>query len=144
MPVKRKVLTYITQGNRLLVFTHPFAPEAGIQVPGGSLHDDETPEAGALREAREETGLNDLRVEAFLGETLTVFEQQAYHRHFYHLCCEETTPERWRHGEYDASDGSAPYIPFDFYWVPLPDGIPPLAGDMDALLPELLRRLTVS
>ncbi len=41
-PVKRKVLAYITNGDngdRLLVFRHPYSPEAGIQVPGGTVHE---------------------------------------------------------------------------------------------------------
>ena len=36
--VKHKVFAYITNRNRLLVFVHPFAPEAGIQVPADSFH----------------------------------------------------------------------------------------------------------
>ena len=40
------------------------APEAGIQVPAGTVEADETPAAAALREAREETGLGDLRLAA--------------------------------------------------------------------------------
>ena len=66
--VRRKVFAYITKGDRLLVFAHPNHPNAGIQVPGGTLEEGETPEEGALREAQEETGLNDLSVVSFLGE----------------------------------------------------------------------------
>jgi ADP-ribose pyrophosphatase YjhB (NUDIX family) len=66
--VKHKVLAYITHGDRLLVFSHPHAPEAGIQVPGGTNREGENPEEAIMREAREETGLKDLRLQAFLGE----------------------------------------------------------------------------
>ena len=55
--LKRKAYAYITYEDRLLVFSHPHAPEAGIQVPGGTLNDDERPEDAVTREAREETGL---------------------------------------------------------------------------------------
>ena len=34
-PVKQKVFAYITYQRRLLVFSHPDFPEAGIQVPTG-------------------------------------------------------------------------------------------------------------
>ena len=37
----QKVYAYITRGDRLLVFRHPYVPEAGIQVPGGSVESDE-------------------------------------------------------------------------------------------------------
>lgn len=102
MVVKRKVLVYITYQNRLLIFTHPDFPEAGIQVPGGTLRDDESPEAGALREAIEETGLTSLRVVACLGEVQRDMSDfgmdQMHHRYFYHLTCDEAPPETWRHG----------------------------------------------
>ena len=65
--IRRKAFAYITQGHRLLVFTHPDAPEAGTQVPAGTIEHGETPEDAALREAREETGLSLLTVVRFLG-----------------------------------------------------------------------------
>ena len=34
---KRKVLAYITQGDRLLVFRQPDYLSWGVQVPGGSI-----------------------------------------------------------------------------------------------------------
>ena len=34
----QKVVAYITNGQRLLVFTHPLSPEAGIQVPAGTMN----------------------------------------------------------------------------------------------------------
>jgi hypothetical protein len=40
--MKNKVIAYITQGKRLLVFRHTQAPEAGIQVPGGTIEEPET------------------------------------------------------------------------------------------------------
>src|SRR5690348_18410922 len=66
----QKALAYITWGNTLLVFSHPDFPEAGIQVPAGTIEPGEEPEAGALREAFEETGLSGLALVAFLGEQM--------------------------------------------------------------------------
>ncbi len=134
----RKVIAYITQKRRLLVFSHPYATEAGIQAPGGTLLSGEAPEAGALREAREETGLDALRVVAFLG--MREFDCRPYGRdelhlrHFYHLECLQPTPERWRHDEVDPSDGSPGPIPLEFYWVAWPDGALELAGEQGAFL----------
>lgn len=69
MPVfKRKVFAYITSGNRLLVFWHPDAPEAGTQVPAGTVEPGERPEAAVLREAFEETSLPGLELAGLLGE----------------------------------------------------------------------------
>ena len=34
---KQKAFAYITHGNRLLVFRHVHHPEAGVQVPVGTV-----------------------------------------------------------------------------------------------------------
>lgn len=65
MRVVRKAFAYVTSGSRLLLFTRPLSPEAGIQVPAGSMRPGERPADAALREAIEETGLTSLRVERF-------------------------------------------------------------------------------
>lgn len=152
LPVKQKVLTYITRQNHLLLLLHPFAPEAGIQIPGGTLHEGESPAAGALREAQEETGLTGLYVAVKLGEQQHDMSDygiaQLHHRHFFHLICDQPTPDIWRHGEFDPSDTPAssrtePII-FEFQWVRLPDHVPPLIAGHDALLPELLHRMGLS
>lgn len=143
MPVvKRKVYAYITHRGRLLVFAHPESPEAGIQVPGGTLEDGETPEPGVLREAREETGRDDLEVVRFLGTATRSMEDvgrdEIQERFFFHLRCTGNPPDRWRHGEFDPSDGSEPGIPFDFFWASLPDEVPEMVVGMGQMLPALL------
>jgi ADP-ribose pyrophosphatase YjhB (NUDIX family) len=140
---KHKVLAYITDADRLLVFSHPGHPEAGIQVPGGTVREGEMPEDAVLREASEETGLPGLRLEAHLGD----FDQAAperdeiWTRHCYHLTCEGTVPERWGHDETDPDDGTPGPIAFEFFWVDLPDGVPELAAGHEVMLPRLLERL---
>ena len=62
-----KVIAYITCGDKLLVFSHPRYPEAGIQVPAGTVEEGEPLEEAVLREAREETGLKGLRTQSYLG-----------------------------------------------------------------------------
>lgn len=133
-----KAYIYITQGKRLLVFEQPGKPEAGIQVPGGSIEAGEAPEAAALREAWEETGLNGLKLAAFLGEMRRDMRDygldEIHHRYFYHAVLEGPAPERWLHGEHTPSDGSPGPIPFLLYWVNVPDGVPSLIADMGDFL----------
>jgi len=142
-----KVLTYITYGNKLLVFRQPESPEAGIQVPGGSVEPDEKLDEAALREATEETGLANLRLSAFLGDVRLdqsdIGLEEIHHRHFYHVYCDEPSLESWRHYEYTASDRPAGHepIPFDFYWVNLPDDVPSLCLGHDAFIPQLIAAL---
>jgi 8-oxo-dGTP pyrophosphatase MutT (NUDIX family) len=141
LPVKRKVYAYVTHGERLLVFVHPYHPDAGIQVPGGTLEDGEAPMDGVLREAIEETGRADLEVVRFLGEVERDMSDygtaEVHYRFFFHLRCTGQPPEHWRHGEFTPSDGGVGPIPFDFYWVPLAGELPELIADMGQLLSQL-------
>ncbi len=43
--LRHKVYAYITHGHRLLVFSHRDFPEAGIQVPGGTMEEGEDPKS---------------------------------------------------------------------------------------------------
>lgn len=144
-PIKRKAFAYITHGERLLVFRHVEVPEAGIQVPAGTMRDGEDPAAAVLREAWEETGLAGLVLAGFLGEERRdrsdVGLDEIHHRFFYHLRCSTTPPETWRHAEEDPSDGSPGPIPFEFFWARLPDGIPALIAGHDAFVPHLIAQM---
>jgi 8-oxo-dGTP pyrophosphatase MutT (NUDIX family) len=143
MDLKRKVYAYITHRNRLLVFDHVHFPEAGTQVPGGTLEPGEDPDAGVMREACEETGLGDLRMGARLGAVDHALPEigQVHRRHYYHVICDGSPPERWRHDEMDPSDGSPAPITFELYWAPLPSGVPDLIAGLDEMLPRMCRRL---
>jgi ADP-ribose pyrophosphatase YjhB (NUDIX family) len=67
-PVLEKVVAFITrqtkQGGEVLFFRHPYA---GIQIPAGTVEDGETVEVAALREGQEESGLDHLEIERYLG-----------------------------------------------------------------------------
>ena len=63
-----KVIAYITDGDRLLVFRHTDFPEAGIQVPAGTVEEGEALDLAVLREAEEETGLAGLEIRSYLGQ----------------------------------------------------------------------------
>ena len=142
--LKRKAFAYITWEHALLVFRHVDFPEAGIQVPAGSIEPGESAEAAALRETFEETGLADFMLVAPLGEQvydMTPFgKDEIHHRTFFHLRCAEAPQRTWRHLEQARSDGGEP-IAFEFFWAPLPGGVPPLIAGHNALLPALLRAL---
>jgi 8-oxo-dGTP pyrophosphatase MutT (NUDIX family) len=145
MPVHRdKVFAYITHGDRLLVFTHPHAPEAGVQVPAGTVEPGEAWEGAVLREAWEETGLPGLTLAHYLGQQVRDMRDfgrdEIHHRAFYHLICGGDPPATWEHWERAAADGSPAHL-FAFFWARLPGEIPPLIADHGALLPALCAAL---
>jgi len=69
--VLKKVTAFVTQDlgreRKLLVFKHP---QAGIQVPAGTVELGEEPELAVIREAREETNLSQVRMVKKLGSTI--------------------------------------------------------------------------
>ena len=129
-PVIRKVVCYVTRGRALLVFRQRDDPEAGLQVPAGTVDPGERPAAAALREATEETGLAGFRVVRKLGEYRYRFDDPPRHevheRHVFHLSAPPNVPDRWQHFAEDA-------YWFMFEWVPL-DVDPGLAGSQGDLL----------
>jgi 8-oxo-dGTP diphosphatase len=143
--LKRKAFAYITHGDRLLVFRHPAEPDAGIQVPAGSVRRGESPEDAVMREAYEETGLSDLVLVRPLGEHQRDMSDfgldEIHHRHFFHLRCTGEPLTTWQHDEHDPSDGSSAPILFEFFWARLPDRVPILIADHDTQLPELIELL---
>jgi 8-oxo-dGTP diphosphatase len=148
---KRKAFAYVTHhdplhGHRLLVFSHPNAPEAGIQVPAGTMRPDESPADAVLREAHEETGLANLVLVSFLGEQIRDMSEfgrgEIHHRHFFHIRCIGEPPAVWRNFESDPDDGSSDLPLFELFWATLPDGVPDLIADHGTMLPVLIARLT--
>ena len=139
-----KVVIYITQGDKLLVFRHTQYPQAGIQVPAGTVKAGEDLRHAAFREAHEETGLSpgELILVSRLGsDTIRVGSKQGIRptrRYFFHLEYVGAAPASWIHYEKDPSAGpeKGP-IEFEFYWQKYPEEIPRLAGKLDAKLADL-------
>ena len=132
MKTRHRAYAYITRGSRLLLFTQPGAPEAGIQVPAETIESGEVPQDAVMREAREETGLTGLRCERFLAQdTRDMWDcgsDELQHRWFFHLTVEGPTAETWRHGEH-SEDGSLIH-PFDFFWADV-RALPKLVANYD-------------
>lgn len=133
----RKGFCYITRGSQLLVFAHHDDPDSGIQVPAGSVRPDESPAQGAAREAWEETGLDGLHLQSYLGTTDWLAAPEVVHeRHFFHFLAPEGAPEAWVWQE--DHDGLAPPEVFELSWAALP-----AAGVLIAEMGALLDRLPV-
>ncbi|MBC9957820.1 NUDIX domain-containing protein [Yimella sp. cx-51] len=118
-----KVVCYIVVNGQLLVFTHFDRPlaEVGVQVPAGTIKVGESPEAAAVREAWEETGVEGLRVVRKLGESdydMTPYRHEVIHRYFFELTSDTPTTGNWLRQELDP-DGGSEAPTFRCYWIPL-------------------------
>ncbi len=122
-PLVEKVVAYITCQGRLLVFRHTHAPEAGIQVPAGTIEPGEDPAEAVLREVEEESGLSQFSSPRYLGQDvqdLAEYDKQgSVRRWFFHLDAHGDLPERWLHEERHPSEGPEAVIEFELYWAPL-------------------------
>lgn len=141
LPRVRKAVCYVVRDGRLLVFRHRDHPEAGVQVPAGTLHDGESPAVGAIRECEEETGRSGFRLVRSLGahdyefhNTSPGFDRHELHeRHFFVLEPPAGLPDRWSHL---AEEGDGDFW-FEFSWAPLsPDLL--VAGDQHAFIAPLM------
>lgn len=140
LPRVAKAICYIVRDGELLVFRHRDHPSAGVQVPAGTLHPDEPPSIGALRETEEETGRSGFRIARALGSTDFEFRNEApgferheiHERHFFLLEPPVGLPDRWSHL---AEEGNGDFW-FEFSWMTLtPDLV--LAADQHAYLARL-------
>jgi 8-oxo-dGTP pyrophosphatase MutT (NUDIX family) len=135
-----KVSAYVTCNNRLLVFSEPEFPEAGIQIPSGTVGENESPGDAVLREAFEETGLSGLEIVSFLGTRIynmrpITGKNVDIHRHYYHLSFPGPVNRvRWQHWERNPSEGAAESILFDLHWADYPDDVPELSGSLGDML----------
>lgn len=139
MRTRRKVFAYITRGpehqKELLVFEHQGEPEAGLQVPGGTIEDGEMLIDALYREVQEETGLPRVVLE-FVGKIhkynyYPEHQDKVYERNIFHF---EYTGERVDYWEHKVvSDGQDNGRTFQFHWEPV-DHCPKLAAGQDAAL----------
>jgi 8-oxo-dGTP pyrophosphatase MutT (NUDIX family) len=131
-----KVVAYITRisaqgGTELLVFDHRDFPEAGTQVPAGTVEEGEAIEAALAREVEEETGLAGCSVvrEIAVYDWVHPDTHNTHERHVFHMLAPVSTPDVWTWIE--TSGGVVPesegYV-FVYRWMPL-DQLIDLAGN---------------
>ena len=127
----KKVMAYITRDKDLLVFKHRDHPEAGIQVPAGTVDPGEAIEVALLREIKEESGLEFTQPGRALGkfEWFSEFWQESQLRYVFHLKAPGDTPQKWSHtvtGDAGARDLN---LVFEYYWLPIAEAKTQLNGN---------------
>ncbi|MEK9156645.1 MAG: NUDIX domain-containing protein [Patescibacteria group bacterium] len=117
-----KVVVYCVHDGRLLVFRHvDFSfEEVGIQVPAGSIRENESPKDTALRELQEETGLDAFEIIGDLGIAtydMAPYRNEVQNRHFFLARITDTLPDRWKSVE--EHDGKQSPTNLECFWIPL-------------------------
>lgn len=109
---KQKVCPVVTRERdgytQLLLFRHP---QEGVQLVKGSVEPGETTAAAALRELREESGIEDALIDFKMGEKIFPTYQQAWT--FYKMKIEgaRALPDEWQF--FAEEDGG---LLFEFFW----------------------------
>lgn len=136
--MKRKVLAYITKGQapnlEILIFKHRDHPEAGLQVPGGTVEEGELLLDAMYREIREETGIvqedltmvGDIHTYNYSPEN----KESIYERTFFHLTYLGKQQE-WDH--LVMCDGEDNGLIFQYRWERV-ESLPLLAGEQGIAL----------
>jgi 8-oxo-dGTP diphosphatase len=136
MITRRKVLAYITRGEEpdweILVFKQKDNPDAGIQVPGGTIESDEFIIDALYREIEEETGITrenlELKGKVIKNKYFPEHKNKIYERTIFHLSYIGDNDEKW---EYIVQgNGKDEGMTFCHRFVPV-DQIPELAGNQD-------------
>lgn len=117
----------------VLILVHP---EAGWQIPKGTIDPGELPKAAVLREVEEETGLTGPRAVHPLGSWVQATSGGDLQRwHGFVLVAPDDTPDRWDHAASGSPEEDG--LLFSFRWVPLS---PWVLEVLPPLFHELVRR----
>jgi 8-oxo-dGTP diphosphatase len=127
-------ITRLTAGQAtLLLFTQRGCPQAGWQVPAGTVESGESLLDALRREVQEESGLVGLKIVSQLGSS-----EQARNRvlrHAYHLGAAEGLPGSWSHRVQGVGEDQG--MVFEYSWVPL-TSLPPLRPRFARWIPALV------
>ena len=134
------VVRRLGSGMELLVFDHEGIPGAGTHVPAGGIRPIESRREAALREVKDGTGLDAVRVVAELGIIQSPHPESGQSRQtsYWVLEAAEDLPSEWRHVMASArEDGSRVSL---CRWSPLPLEVA-LVDEQGSLLSQLPRLL---
>lgn len=133
-----KVVAYVirNQGSfrEILVFEHLDHPDAGIQVPAGTVQENEAVEAALLREVKEEAGLEFTKPNKYLGkfEYFRKDRNELHLRNVFIIEPQEKLANEWIHIVESSDEDKS--LRFKFYWLEFENAAKVLAVDQGKYL----------
>lgn len=140
MKIKDKVLAYIVRnsssGQELLVFDHRNFPDAGTQVPAGTVKLGEPIENALKREVLEESGISLSSIGRFVGsyEWHRNDLNELHKRHVFFISL-EGLKDSWQHIVTGSDDDNS--LVFDYFWISLEEASSLLAANQGDYLEHI-------
>lgn len=129
-----KVYGYITRlkDNKIqvLVFQHS-NPEAGIQIPKGTVETGEEIDAAIIREMQEEIGLQKFKVEKLIAEDCWKNDDGAIHNRFFYRINVTEVLDEWKYQPTGGDEESG--LTFRYFWISSPNEAELVRGHGDYL-----------
>lgn len=137
---KKKVIAYILREKggvtEILLHQHKDFPEAGFQVPAGTIEKNESEVEALLRETFEESGLSEFKEIKKIGECDFQNDEknEMHHRSFYLLQVEKNMPDIFEH--IVSGNGEDADLVFLYEWRDIKK-IPKLAAELDVFIKNI-------
>ncbi|MEG0416724.1 MAG: NUDIX domain-containing protein [Erysipelothrix sp.] len=132
-PIK-KAYGYVTRNieetTQVLVFQHS-NPEAGIQIPKGTVKPNEDTYNAVRREIEEETGLSNFDVVDLIAEDFWEYDDGIIHNRFFYKITVLNAPDKWDYQPTGGGDEEG--LTFHFFWISSIDEVELVRGHGDYL-----------
>ncbi|WP_281657804.1 NUDIX domain-containing protein [Halobacillus sp. Cin3] len=129
-----KVYGYITrfykEKPQVLVFQHS-VPEAGIQIPKGTVNPGEDPLHAVVREMVEETGLTSVYVEKLLAVDKWMNTDSKQHKRYFYQLNTTELKDNWAHHPIGGREERG--LTFHFFWISSEEEVSLIRGHGDYL-----------
>ncbi|WP_163538052.1 NUDIX domain-containing protein [Gracilibacillus sp. YIM 98692] len=130
----KKAYGYVTRNKngktQVLVFQHPI-PAAGVQIPKGTVKDEEDTYNAVIREIEEETGLRNFDVEHLIAEDYWEYDNGAIHNRFFYKIYISDAPDEWDYEPTGGGDEEG--LLFHYFWISSKNEVELIRGHGDYL-----------
>lgn len=113
-----------------MVFRHS-NPEAGIQIPKGTVEPKESTYHAVIREVKEETGLKDFEVKNLIAEDYWRNDDNVIHHRCFYQINILNAPDRWDYKPTGGEDEEG--LTFHYFWIASKDEVELVRGHGDYL-----------